>query len=158
MIGGGKCHGLFGVSCNGTRTTLGRNKKYLVLCNDCEAKKTAPCDKVEIPFVPIHEDLVSPVATASKRKRVRSAKESDNAVINAEKRQRLAEVTVNRSQRDTDSTQNRAKLERLAARNGKKAPALRRQRSARKNTTQLAKERSEAEMAVAADDSEAEAE
>jgi hypothetical protein len=129
----------------------------LVLCDDCEAKKTAPCDTVEIPFVPIHEDLVSPLATAFKRKRVRSAKESDNAVINTEKRQRLAEVAVNKSQRDIDSTQNRAKLERLAARNGKKAPALRRQRSVRKNKTQLAKERLEAEIGAAADDSEAEA-
>jgi hypothetical protein len=157
MIGGGKCHGLFGVSCNGTRTTLGKNRKYLVLCDDCEAKKTAPCDTVGIPFVPVHEDLISPLATASKKKRVRSAKESDNAVISAEKQQRLAEVAVNRSQRDTDSTQNRAKLERLAARNGKKAPALRRQRSVRKNKTQLVKEILEAEIAAAADDSEAEA-
>jgi hypothetical protein len=106
-----------------------------VLCDDYKAKKTAPCDIVRIPFVPVHEDLISPLATASKRKRVRSAKESNNAVISAEKQQRLVEVAVNRSQRDTDSTQNRAKLERLAAYNGKKAPALRRQRSVRKNKT-----------------------
>jgi hypothetical protein len=56
-----------------------------VLCDDCEAKKTAPCDIVRIPFVPVHEDLISPLATAFKRKRVRSAKESNNAVISAEK-------------------------------------------------------------------------
>lgn len=148
----------FGVDCNGTRTTLGKNKKYLVLCDDCEGKKMAHYDIVGTPCVPNHEDLVSAPATFSKRKHVKSAKESDNAVINAEKRQRLAEVAVNRSQRNTDSTQNRAKLERLAARNGKKAPALRRQRSVKKNKSQLAKERLEAEIAEAAEeDSEAEA-
>jgi hypothetical protein len=157
MIGRGKCHSLFGVSYNSTCITLGKNRKYLVLCDDCEAKKTVSCDIVGIPFVPIHEDLISPLVTASKRKRIRSAKESDNIIINTEKQQRLIEVAVNRSQRDTDSTQNQAKLERLAARNGKKAPALRKQRSIRKNKTQLAKERLEAEMAAAIDNSEAEA-
>jgi hypothetical protein len=45
----------------------------------------------------------------------------------------------------------------LAARNRKKALVLRKQRSIRKNKTQLAKERLEAEIAVAANDSEAEA-
>jgi hypothetical protein len=128
-----------------------------VLYNDYEAKKTAPCNIVGIPFVPVHKDLISPLATASKRKRVRSAKESNNAIISAEKQQRLVEVAINRSQRDTDSTQNQAKLERLAAYNRKKAPALRRQRSVRKNKTQLVKEILEAEIAAAADDLEAEA-
>jgi hypothetical protein len=68
-----------------------------VLCNDYEAKKTVPCDITGTPFVPIYEDLISPLATVPKRKRVRSAKESNNAVINTEKRQRLTEVAVNRS-------------------------------------------------------------
>ena len=68
-----------------------------MLCDDYKAKKTAPCDIVGIPFVPVHKDLISPLATASKRKRVRSAKESNNAVISAEKQQRLAKVAVNRS-------------------------------------------------------------
>jgi hypothetical protein len=45
----------------------------------------------------------------------------------------------------------------LAARNGKKAPALRKQRSIRKNKTQLAKEKLEAEIAVAVDNLEVEA-
>jgi hypothetical protein len=45
----------------------------------------------------------------------------------------------------------------LAACNGKKTPALRKQRSIRKNKTQLAKERLEAEIAVAVDDLEVEA-
>jgi hypothetical protein len=45
----------------------------------------------------------------------------------------------------------------LAACNRKKAPVLRKQRFIRKNKTQLAKERLEAEIAVVADDSEAEA-
>jgi hypothetical protein len=135
MIGGGKCYGLFGVSYNSTRITLGKNRKYLVFYNDYKAKKIVPCDTIGIPFVFIYEDLISPLATASKRKRVRSAKESNNTIINTEKRQRLAEVTVNRSQRDTDFIQNRAKLECLAACNGKKTPTLRKQRSIRKNKT-----------------------
>jgi hypothetical protein len=45
----------------------------------------------------------------------------------------------------------------LAACNRKKAPVLRKQRSIRKNKTQLAKERLEAEITVAADNSKAEA-
>jgi hypothetical protein len=69
-----------------------------VFCNDCEAKKIVSCDIIGIPFVPIHEDLISPLATASKKKHVRLAKESDNTIINTEKQQRLAEVAVNRSQ------------------------------------------------------------
>ena len=68
-----------------------------MLCDDYEAKKTAPYDTVGIPFVPVHEDLISPLATASKRKRVRSAKESNNAIISVEKQQRLVEVAVNKS-------------------------------------------------------------
>jgi hypothetical protein len=97
MIGGGKCHGFFGVNCNSTRITLGKNRKYLVFYDDYEAKKIVSCDIIGIPFVSIHEDLISPLATTSKKKRVRSAKESDNTIINIEKRQRLAEVAVNRS-------------------------------------------------------------
>jgi hypothetical protein len=45
----------------------------------------------------------------------------------------------------------------LATRNRKKTPALRKQKSIRKNKTQLAKERLEAEIVAAADNSEAEA-
>jgi hypothetical protein len=45
----------------------------------------------------------------------------------------------------------------LAARNGKKTPALRKQKSIRKNKTQLAKEKLKAEIAAAADNSKAEA-
>jgi hypothetical protein len=45
----------------------------------------------------------------------------------------------------------------LAARNRKKTPALRKQKSIRKNKTQLAKERLEAEIVIAIDNSEAEA-
>jgi hypothetical protein len=45
----------------------------------------------------------------------------------------------------------------LAACNKKKTLALRKQKSIRKNKTQLAKERLEAEMAVAADNSKTEA-
>jgi hypothetical protein len=45
----------------------------------------------------------------------------------------------------------------LAARNRKKTLALRKQKSIKKNKTQLAKERLEAEIAVAADNSEAKA-
>ena len=86
MISGGKYYSLFGVSYNSTRTTLGKNRKYLVLCNDYEVKKIVPYDIAGTPFVPIHEDLISSLATTPKRKRVRSAKESDNAVINTEKR------------------------------------------------------------------------
>jgi hypothetical protein len=44
----------------------------------------------------------------------------------------------------------------LATRNGKKTPALRKQKSIRKNKTQLAKERLKAEIAVATNDLEAE--
>jgi hypothetical protein len=85
MIGGGKYYGLFGVSCNSTRIILGKNRKYLVFYNNYKTKKTVPCDIIGIPFVPIHEDLISPLATTSKKKRVRSAKESDNIIINIEK-------------------------------------------------------------------------
>jgi hypothetical protein len=45
----------------------------------------------------------------------------------------------------------------LATRNKKKTPALRRQRFIRKNKTQLAKKRLEAEITAAADNSEVEA-
>jgi hypothetical protein len=78
---------------------------------------------VEEPPIQIHEDLASPLAP--KRKRGRSAKESDNIAIDTEMRERLAEVSANRSQRALDSTQNQAIVEDLAARNGKEAPAKR---------------------------------
>jgi hypothetical protein len=104
MIGRGKYYGLFGVSYNNTRIILEKNKKYLVLYNDCKAKKTVPCDIIGIPFVPIYEDLISPLATISKKKRIRSAKESDNTIINTEKQQRLAKIVINRNQQDTDFT------------------------------------------------------
>jgi hypothetical protein len=68
-----------------------------VFCDDCKAKKIVPCDIIGIPFVSIHEDLISPLAIVSKRKRVRSAKESDNTIINIEKQQKLVEVAVNRN-------------------------------------------------------------
>jgi hypothetical protein len=68
-----------------------------VFCNDCETKKIVSYNIVGILSVPIYEDLISLLATISKKKHVRSAKESDNAVINTEKQQRLIEVTVNRS-------------------------------------------------------------
>jgi hypothetical protein len=68
-----------------------------VFCDDYKAKKIVPCDIIGIPFIPIHEDLISPLATASKKKRIRSAKESNNTIINIKKQQRLAEVTINRS-------------------------------------------------------------
>jgi hypothetical protein len=128
-----------------------------VFCNNYKAKKTIPYDIIGIPFVSIHENLISLLVTISKKKRIRSAKESNNTIINTKKQQRLAEITVNKNQQDTDSIQNQAKLERLATRNRKKTPALRKQKSIRKNKTQLAKERLEAEITVVIDNSEAEA-
>jgi hypothetical protein len=68
-----------------------------VLYNNYKTKKTVPCDTIGILFVPIHEDLISLLAIVSKKKRIRSAKESDNAIINTKKQQRLVEVAVNRS-------------------------------------------------------------
>jgi hypothetical protein len=102
MIGGGKYYGLFGVSYNSTRIILGKNRKYLVFYNDYKAKKIVPCDIIGIPFVFIYEDLISPLVTISKRKHIRSAKESNNTIINTKKQQRLAEMAVNRNQRDID--------------------------------------------------------
>jgi hypothetical protein len=74
-----------------------------VFCDNYKAKKIISCDIIGIFFVPIHEDLISPLVTASKKKRIRSAKESNNIIINTKKQQRLAEVTINRNQQDTDS-------------------------------------------------------
>jgi hypothetical protein len=68
-----------------------------VLCNDCKAKKIVPCDTIGIPFIPIHEDLISPLVIASKKKHIRLVKESDNTIINTEKQQSFAEVAVNRN-------------------------------------------------------------
>jgi hypothetical protein len=73
-----------------------------VFCNDYKTKKIVSCDIIGIPFISIHEDLISPLATISKKKCIRSAKESDNIIINAEKQQRLVEITINRNQQDTD--------------------------------------------------------
>jgi hypothetical protein len=53
--------------------------------NDYEAKKIISCDIIGIPFVPIYKDLISPLVTISKRKRIRSAKESNNIIINIKK-------------------------------------------------------------------------
>jgi hypothetical protein len=97
MIGRGKYYGFFGISCNSTRITLRKNRKYLVFCDDYKAKKIVPCDIIGIPFISIHEDLISPLAIISKKKHIRSAKESNNIIINIEKQQRLAEVVVNKS-------------------------------------------------------------
>jgi 2-oxoglutarate dehydrogenase complex dehydrogenase (E1) component-like enzyme len=68
-----------------------------VLYNNCETKKIIPCDIVGILFVPIHEDLISPLVIISKKKYIRSAKESDNTIINTEKQQKLAEIAVNKN-------------------------------------------------------------
>jgi hypothetical protein len=68
MINGGKYYSLFGISCNSTCIILGKNRKYLVLYNNCETKKIIPCDIVGILFVPIHEDLISPLVIISKKK------------------------------------------------------------------------------------------
>jgi hypothetical protein len=128
-----------------------------VFCDDYKAKKIVPCNTIGILFVSIHEDLISPLVTISKKKYIRSAKESNNTIINAEKQQRLAEITINKNQQDIDFIQNQAKLERLATYNRKKAFVLRKQKSIRKNKTQLAKERLEAEIVVTVDNSETEA-
>jgi hypothetical protein len=85
MIGGGKYYSLFGISCNSTCIILGKNRKYLVLYNDYKAKKTIPYDTIRIPFVPIHEDLISLLVIISKKKHIRSAKESNNTIINIKK-------------------------------------------------------------------------
>jgi hypothetical protein len=97
IIGGGKYYSFFGVSCNSTRITLGKNKKYLVFCNNYKAKKTVPCDIIRILFVSIHEDLILPLVTISKKKNIRSAKESNNIIINTKKQQRLIEIAINRN-------------------------------------------------------------
>jgi hypothetical protein len=68
-----------------------------VFYNNYKAKKIISCNIIGIPFVPIHEDLISLLITASKKKRVRSAKESDNIIINIKKQQKLVEITVNRN-------------------------------------------------------------
>jgi hypothetical protein len=68
-----------------------------VLYNNYKTKKIVSYDIIGIPFVSIHEDLISPLATASKKKHVRSAKESDNIIINTEKQQKLIEITINRN-------------------------------------------------------------
>jgi hypothetical protein len=56
-----------------------------VFYNDCEAKKIVSCDIIGIPFVPIHEDLISPLVIVSKKKYIRSTKESNNIIINIKK-------------------------------------------------------------------------
>jgi hypothetical protein len=68
-----------------------------VFYDNYKAKKIISCDIIGILFVPIHEDLISPLVTISKKKRIRSAKESDNIIINIKKQQRLIEIAVNRN-------------------------------------------------------------
>jgi hypothetical protein len=68
-----------------------------VFYDNYKAKKIISCDIIGIFFVSIHEDLISPLVIASKKKRVRLAKESDNTIINTKKQQKLVEVTVNRN-------------------------------------------------------------
>jgi hypothetical protein len=97
MIGRGKYYGLFGVSYNNTRIILGKNRKYLVFYNNYKAKKTIPCDIIRIPFIFIHEDLISLLVTISKKKYIRSAKESNNIIINTKKQQKLVEIAINRN-------------------------------------------------------------
>jgi hypothetical protein len=74
-----------------------------VFYNNYKAKKIVSCDIIGIPFILIHEDLISLLVTISKKKYIRSAKESDNIIINIEKQQKLIEIVINRNQRDTDS-------------------------------------------------------
>jgi hypothetical protein len=68
-----------------------------VFCNNCKAKKIISYNIVGIFFVFIHEDLILLLVTISKKKYIRSAKESDNTIINTEKQQKLAEITINKS-------------------------------------------------------------
>jgi hypothetical protein len=68
-----------------------------VFYNNCKAKKIIPYNIIGIFFIFIHEDLILPLVIISKKKHIRSAKESDNIVINIEKQQRLAKITVNRN-------------------------------------------------------------
>jgi hypothetical protein len=106
-----------------------------MFCNNYKTKKIVSCDIIRIFFVFIHENLISPLVTISKKKHIRLAKESNNIIINTKKQQKLAEIAVNRSQRDTNFIQNQAKLEHLATRNKKKTPVLRKQKSIKKNKT-----------------------
>jgi hypothetical protein len=85
MIGGGKYYSLFGISCNSTRITLGKNRKYLVFCDDYKAKKIISYDIIGILFVFIYENLISLLVIISKRKYIRSAKKSNNIIINIKK-------------------------------------------------------------------------
>jgi hypothetical protein len=68
-----------------------------VFCNNYKAKKIISCDIIRIPFVSIHEDLILLLVTTSKKKYIRSTKESDNIIINIKKQQKLAEITVNKN-------------------------------------------------------------
>jgi hypothetical protein len=68
-----------------------------VFYNNYKAKKIISCDTIGIPFVSIHEDLISPLAIVSKKKYIRSAKESNNVIINIKKQQKLAEVAINKN-------------------------------------------------------------
>jgi hypothetical protein len=56
-----------------------------VFYNNYKAKKIISCDIIGIFFVFIHEDLISPLVIISKKKHVRSAKESNNIIINTKK-------------------------------------------------------------------------
>jgi hypothetical protein len=73
-----------------------------VFYNNYKTKKTIPCDIIGIFFISIHEDLILLLVITSKKKYVRSAKKSNNTIINIEKQQKLAEITINRNQQDTD--------------------------------------------------------
>jgi hypothetical protein len=85
MIGRGKYYSFFGISYNNTRIILGKNRKYLVFCDNCKAKKTISCDIIGIFFVFIHEDLILLLVIVSKKIYIRSAKESNNIIINTKK-------------------------------------------------------------------------
>lgn len=114
---------------------------------------------IEESYTLVNKLPVSPLTASplvSKRKRVVSAKESDNALLALEKRQRLAEVANNASQWDVDFTENQERLTNLAARNGKEASSASRQRPRRKTKVQLEKEKKDAEMAALSGDSDGE--
>jgi hypothetical protein len=68
-----------------------------VFCNNYKTKKTISYDIIGILFVFIHEDLILLLVIISKKKYIRSAKESDNIIINIEKQQKLIKVAINKS-------------------------------------------------------------
>jgi hypothetical protein len=56
-----------------------------MFCNNCKAKKIISYDIIRIFFIFIHEDLILLLVIISKKKYIKSAKESDNIIINIEK-------------------------------------------------------------------------